>query len=257
MSTPKDNFETSGLDRLIEQKSDTFKCDFEGCNKEFIQKYRLKIHMRSHQGIKPFKCSECSKTFLEKANLKVHIRTHTGERPYYCDFENCEASFKTSGQLNDHKNHHYNIRKNLCIKCGKSFTRKSSLKTHMLIHEEVFPYKCEYENCDRTFREKGNMKKHLKTHFDTMNINNHNEHENLNSNNMNFYKFQNVENSLHNSNTLNFNYESLFFNERLSKPEPSDQVLKKNLEVPEEKMDENFFYLNSQNEYYSNLNDYQ
>jgi uncharacterized Zn-finger protein len=256
MSTPKDNDKTEGLHTLVDEKLDRFKCTFEGCKKVFSQKYRLMIHVRSHQGIKPFKCSQCSKTFVEKANLKVHIRTHTGERPYQCDFENCQASFKTSGQLNDHKNKHLNIRRNICIKCGKTFTRKSSLKAHMLIHEDAFPYKCEFEGCDRIFRERSNMKKHLKIHFDTKNIFNLNQHENLNLNNIDIFKLQNEEQFMQHSNILNINYEPPFLSDRLSNSEGVDKNLKKDKEKYESKQEDIFFYECSQNENCNNFNDY-
>lgn len=54
--------------------------------------------------------------------------------------------------------------KNKCTKCGKIFTRFSSLQTHQLIHTGVKPFICPWPGCLKKFNVKSNMNRHFKLH---------------------------------------------------------------------------------------------
>ena len=109
-----------------------FICPFKDCNKLYYLKNKLITHLRTHYGIKPFKCQICSKSFNEKGNLKTHLRIHTGERPYKC--KECHKGFKALGQLKDHIISHTVYKPFQCPYCQKFYRRKGILKNHMLIH---------------------------------------------------------------------------------------------------------------------------
>ena len=113
--------------------------------------------MRTHYGIKPYKCDICSKEFNDKGNLKTHLRIHTGERPYKCSI--CCKAFKTEGQLREHFGSHYKEKPFQCPYCLKFFKRKGVVKNHIIIHFQ-----------DPLFIEKKNYYKKIVDNLDNKNL---------------------------------------------------------------------------------------
>ncbi|KAH8370326.1 hypothetical protein KR093_003077, partial [Drosophila rubida] len=70
------------------------------CNKVVSTKGNLKMHIRTHTGERPYKCTECPKSFVQASTLIVHRRCHTGETPFGC--EKCPKAFKQHGNLIAH-----------------------------------------------------------------------------------------------------------------------------------------------------------
>ncbi|EDW38390.1 GL12036 [Drosophila persimilis] len=107
------------------------------CDKNYVSKYALAWHIRSHAEANAFKCQHCEKTYSEPAKLKRHEMTH-GERPLQCDV------------------------------CLKGFYQRTKLKAHELIHTGERPFRCEI--CNVNFRYKTNLKTHANTKMHQENL---------------------------------------------------------------------------------------
>eukprot|EP00057_Strongylocentrotus_purpuratus_P018764 XP_011673238.1 PREDICTED: zinc finger protein 143 [Strongylocentrotus purpuratus] len=169
--------------------SKTFQCPHEGCGRMYTASHHLKVHERSHSGVKPFRCEHpgCEKAFATGYGLKSHTRVHTGEKPYQCVQEGCLKAFKTSGDLQKHTRTHTGERSfqmsfEGCEKglhhsqtfvkvhirekpyvctvagCGKRFTEYSSLYKHHVVHTHSKPYMC--SSCGKNYRQISTLAMH-------------------------------------------------------------------------------------------------
>lgn len=112
------------------KKSNSFKCDWEGCNKNFPNKYNLKRHINTHRGEKPFKCKTCETGFANKQDLQRHMFTHTGEKPYKCS--KCKHRTNRQSNLDKHVlSQHSDVRQFICEGCSQSFAVKQTWQRHM------------------------------------------------------------------------------------------------------------------------------
>uniref|UniRef100_A0A336LDN6 CSON007298 protein n=1 Tax=Culicoides sonorensis TaxID=179676 RepID=A0A336LDN6_CULSO len=78
----------------------------EVCKKVFKRKEHLMQHLKSHVGLRPFKCEEsgCNKSFSRKEHLLRHIVSHTGKKSFSCDL--CHKFFSRKDNLNKHRRTH-------------------------------------------------------------------------------------------------------------------------------------------------------
>lgn len=76
-------------------------CDV--CKKVFKRKEFLMQHLKSHIGLRPFKCDEptCNKSFSRKEHLLRHVVSHTGKKQFNCDV--CMKLFSRKDNLNKHR----------------------------------------------------------------------------------------------------------------------------------------------------------
>lgn len=76
-------------------------CDV--CKKVFKRKEFLMQHLKSHIGLRPFKCDEptCNKSFSRKEHLLRHVVSHTGKKMFSCDV--CKKLFSRKDNLNKHR----------------------------------------------------------------------------------------------------------------------------------------------------------
>ncbi|XP_055941935.1 zinc finger protein 26-like [Argiope bruennichi] len=108
-----------------------------------------------HDGVPIYHCLHCSYSTPYKWNLKTHRLIHSGERPFACSIcsnlrdksavvpdvvsflracPHCSYVTPSTGCLNRHLRTHSGERPFTCKICFKSFSQKSNLRRHFLIH---------------------------------------------------------------------------------------------------------------------------
>ena len=55
------------------------------CNKGFITMSKLKQHLPSHTGDKPYQCEQCDMRFPYASSLKNHVLVHSGMACHPCE----------------------------------------------------------------------------------------------------------------------------------------------------------------------------
>ncbi|KAJ8000600.1 hypothetical protein DPEC_G00182060 [Dallia pectoralis] len=129
------------------------------CGKTFVYRFGLTKHQQVvHSGIRPYVCQICDKGFVIRRDLEIHLRVHTGEKPFACSL--CVKRFKRRVELNVHIKWHNGEKRHWCAYCGKGFLDYNNLKRHKLVHTGEKPFTC--SECGKCFKQTGHLKKHLK-----------------------------------------------------------------------------------------------
>ncbi len=85
-------------------------------------------------GLPHLQCPHCNKIYTKPAQFKVHIRRHNGSKPFVCDWPGCDWRFSRSDELARHNRSHTGVKPFGCSVCGKAFTRSDHLQKHIKIH---------------------------------------------------------------------------------------------------------------------------
>lgn len=133
------------------------------CNKTYIYESGLKLHYSSRHkemGIDfSVICDICGRRISCKSKLKQHIRTHTGDKPYPCTI--CPRKFSTKDLLGSHMRVHTGEKPYVCMYCGKEFAQGAPYRYHIKTHTGEKCCSCPI--CNKAFISRGNMRIHLKT----------------------------------------------------------------------------------------------
>ncbi|KAK5664103.1 hypothetical protein OQA88_318 [Cercophora sp. LCS_1] len=158
---------------LVHEGAERFRCrGYEPCNKSFRKHQTLQRHVRTdHLGAHAFECGNdgCEAGFDSAGALRRHVEKEHGELKFWCDEcstdEPGRVGFTTMQLLQAHmRKEHVN-----CAFCDTKCTSQGELERHIdLYHsgtslQERKTIVCTYEGCGKSFTRKSNLNTHIRT----------------------------------------------------------------------------------------------
>ena len=169
------NLSASSVSSLSNRKNDNdndnrnrngngkFKCNFDGCGKEFDQLRQYTRHKKTHLNF--YQCNICFQSYSSRAYLKIHSRIHFNNKCEICQY--CNKKFSDPSSRRKHIKYYHldGIKKKQefhCHLCKKILKTKDGLKIHIMTHsngKDRVKYKC--DKCPHeTFSTKSNLMRH-------------------------------------------------------------------------------------------------
>ncbi|XP_058461910.1 transcriptional repressor CTCF-like [Malaya genurostris] len=112
------------------------------CNNVYQDRYSYKMHTKTHEGEKCYKCDLCPYASISARHLESHLLVHTDQKPFQCEM--CEQSFRQKQLLRRHVNLYHNpdyiipapkAKTHKCPTCPRCFRHKGNLIRHMAMHD--------------------------------------------------------------------------------------------------------------------------
>ena len=128
---------------------------------KYFPKGHLKTHIKMvHEGVKTHECKTCQKSFKTKKMLQAHEMIHAPDDVrYQFSCHVCGRRFTQRGNLDTHLKNHLGVKPYKCDSCEKAFLTSSALKAHTLTHTGEKPFQC--ESCDARFSSSSQLKNHV------------------------------------------------------------------------------------------------
>ncbi|XP_046615728.1 zinc finger protein 267-like [Neodiprion virginianus] len=148
--------------KIPSPRNDLHNCKY--CNKVFLRKQKLMIHMRVHKqemlndpSVTVYKCVTCPKIFVDKVLYQKHRNVHDPAcwNRFRCEI--CCRAFGDRFKLKSHETIHNGTKPYQCDICGHTFNRNANMIRHRAKHSEQT---CRF--CDNVFKSMQILRKHLR-----------------------------------------------------------------------------------------------
>ncbi|CAG2257261.1 KRAB [Mytilus edulis] len=156
--------------RCLVKEEKNFMCDT--CGSVFTTKAQLSRHEEVHLTEKEVPCPLCNKKFKTERYVKMHVyNTHKKRygkalsaqtEPGICDI--CGKWFRFKCNAVRHREIHFEEKKFDCSICQMKFRHSSSLKRHMMSHQQKSDNMYVCEQCGRSFKMRQTLLQHHRVH---------------------------------------------------------------------------------------------
>lgn len=148
------------------EPSNQFPCTRKYCRNRFKSQNELDVHASTHKRSTAqttnLLCHICSKSLLTAGQLQSHLKTHQ-EKSFCCDL--CGSKFKTRQEIKVHVLRHKGLWQYSTVQ--RLYPMKTRVKKERVIKipDELKPYRCEYEGCQRRFKVHSQLIDHVNVHL--------------------------------------------------------------------------------------------
>ena len=134
-----------------------------------LYRYSYKLHSKTHEGEKCYKCDLCPYASISARHLESHMLIHTDQKPYQCD--HCFQSFRQKQLLKRHCNLYHNPsyvppppqeKTHQCPECERPF--RYGMFAACTNAPTEWKRKRQKYILSLSFRHKGNLIRHMAVH---------------------------------------------------------------------------------------------